>query len=90
MNIEMSGSGKVAFNGTQQRWVDTNGGDGRIMQIAMFAGQEMTAIADDAGGFDLRFLNFKSGGFPTMEAAKQAAPDFARRVFARLIEMIAD
>ncbi|WP_232452605.1 hypothetical protein [Burkholderia ubonensis] len=47
----------------------------------------MMAITDDAGAFD---LHFKTGGFPSIETAKQAAPEFARRVFARLSAMIAD
>lgn len=57
------------------------------MQTARFGGQEMMAITDDAGAFD---LHFKTGGFPSIETAKQAAPEFARRVFARLSAMIAD
>ncbi|WP_199028850.1 hypothetical protein [Ralstonia sp. ASV6] len=90
MNIEIDGGGRVAFNAPQQRWVDPNGGDGRVIQMARFGGQEMMAITDDGGAFDLHFLHFKTGGFPTIEAAKQAAPEFARRVLARLAEMIAD
>ncbi|WP_240691006.1 hypothetical protein [Burkholderia cepacia] len=90
MNLEIDDSGKVAFNGPQQRWVDPNGDDGSVLQVARFGGQEMMAITDDAGAFDLHFLHFKTGGFPSIDAAKQAAPEFARRVFARLTVMIAD
>jgi len=45
------------------------------------------ALADDAGAFDLSFLHFKTSGFPSIEAAKQAAPEFARRVLARSLEL---
>ncbi|KVL32188.1 hypothetical protein WS98_21875 [Burkholderia territorii] len=60
------------------------------MEMVRDGGQEMMALADDAGAFDLPFLHFKTGGFPPVEAAKQAAPKFARRIFARLSAMIAD
>lgn len=90
MNIEIDGGGKIAFNASQQRWVDPTGDDGRARQTAQFGGQEMMAIIDDAGAFDLHYLHFKTGGFPTIELAKQAAPGFARRVVARLVEMISD
>ncbi|QMI49984.1 hypothetical protein [Burkholderia sp. MBR-1] len=90
MDLDIDGGGKIAFNAPQQRWIDPNGGDGSMMQTARFGGQEMMAVTDDAGAFDLHFLHFKTGGFPSIEAAKQAAPEFARRVFARLTAMIAD
>ncbi|RQR65675.1 hypothetical protein DIE18_04285 [Burkholderia sp. Bp9125] len=89
MNIEINGGGKVLFGAPQQRW-HSQAGDGAVLQTARFAGQEMMAITDDAGGFELLYLGFKTGGFSTMEVAKQAAPAFARRVLARLSEMIAD
>jgi hypothetical protein len=50
----------------------------------------MMVITDDAGGFQLGYLNFKAGGFKTMEAAKKAAPEFAKRVLARMSDMVAD
>ncbi|KVR92324.1 hypothetical protein [Burkholderia vietnamiensis] len=90
MNLDIDGGGKIAFNVPQQRWIDPNGGDGSVMQTARFGGQEMMAITDDAGAFDLHFLHFKTGGFRSIEAAKHAAPEFARRVFARLSAMITD
>ncbi|KVP65660.1 hypothetical protein WJ96_04640 [Burkholderia ubonensis] len=89
MDIELNGGGKVAFGAPQQRWHSLSG-DESILQSARFAGQEMMVITDDAGGFELHYLNFKAGGFPTMTAAKQAAPEFARRVLSRLSDMIAN
>jgi hypothetical protein len=89
MNIEIDSGGRVAFSALQQRWRDPNGEDGTVIQTARFAGQEMMAISDDAGGFDLHFLNFKAGGFKTMNDAMKAAPEFAKRVLARMTEMVA-
>lgn len=89
MNLEIDGGGKVAFGVPPQRWVDTSG-DGSIMQVCRVAGQDMMAITDDAGRFDLYYLHFKTGGFMSMDEAKQAAPEFARKVLARMIQMVAD
>ncbi|KVP39977.1 hypothetical protein [Burkholderia ubonensis] len=88
MDIELNGGGRVAFGAPQQRW-HGQVGDESILQTARFAGQEMMAITDDAGGFELHYLNFKASGFPSMTAAKQAAPEFAKRVLSRLSDMIA-
>lgn len=48
----------------------------------------MTAITDDAGAFDMLYLGYVTGGFQTIEAAKTAAPGFARQVFAHLSSLI--
>lgn len=71
----------------QQKWWGDNP---QIMQTAKFAGQELVAITDDAGAYQLMYLGFELGGFTSIERAKEAAPDFARRVLGRLAEMIAD
>jgi len=60
------------------------------MQTALFAGQEMMAITDDAGAFDLDYLGHIASGFATIEAAKAAAPVFARSVLERLRNLILD
>lgn len=91
MNIDLDGGGKFIFEAPQQRWSsgarnETKG----VLEIAYFAGQELMAITDDAGGFRLRYLNFSTAGFDSMDAAKQAAPAFARRVLDRMRSMIAD
>ena len=88
VNIELDGGGKVDFGVPQQRWHP--GEDPAVMQTARFAGQTVMAITDDAGAFDLHFLGFKTGGFKTIDDAKKAAPEFTRKVFARLSSLIAD
>ena len=55
-----------------------------------FAWQRLVARKDDAGEFSLHFLGFVARGFPAMDAARKAAPDFARRVLSRTGDMIAD
>jgi len=37
---------------------------------------------------DIHYLGFMSKGFASMEAAEAAVPDFARRVLARMAELI--
>jgi hypothetical protein len=60
-----------------------------ILQTASFAGQSLMAIRDDdLGYFDLHYLGFKTKGFKSMEAAKAAAPAFAREVLLRMSELI--
>lgn len=86
MKLEVNGGGKVAFGIPPMNWVDPKG-DGSVIQFCRVAGQEMMAITDDAGKFDLHYLNFKTSGFITMEAAKQAAPEFARLVLRHMIEL---
>lgn len=50
------------------------------MQIASFAGHELIAITDDKGGFELEYLGFTEGPYPTMDHAKPEAPKFALAV----------
>jgi hypothetical protein len=69
------------------KWFNSND-DGSIMQVCKMAGQEMTAITDDAGAFDLHFMHFKTGGFLSIEEAKNAAPEFARLVLNHLLSML--
>ncbi|HYD60520.1 MAG TPA: hypothetical protein VEC35_09210 [Noviherbaspirillum sp.] len=87
MRIELDGAGQVNFRAPQQQWF---GDSPEVMQTASFAGHKMTAITDDNGAYDLHYLNFQAGGFKTIEDAKHAAPEFARKVLARMSEMIAD
>lgn len=58
------------------------------MQVARFAGQEMMAITDDAGAFELDHLGHIGSGFATIGDAKLAAPKFARAVLVRLRNLI--
>ncbi|WP_241295760.1 hypothetical protein [Burkholderia stabilis] len=85
MEIALHGGGKVLMAAPQQQW---HGDSPEIAQYSRFAGQDMTAITDDAGAFDLLYLGYKTGGFSTIEAAKAAAPEFARRVLAHMSSLI--
>lgn len=87
MKLEIDGGGDVAFRVPPLQWVDPSG-DGSIMQVCRVSGQVMMSITDDAGSFDLHYLHFKTGGFASMEAAKASAPEFARQVLTRLIDLI--
>ncbi len=76
----------------QQVWRGSDKGDADhdVMQRALFAGQEMLAIQESEApdGFGLRYLGFKASGFRSMDAAKQAAPEFAGRVLNRMASMV--
>lgn len=87
MELELSGGGRVMFGAPQQYW---HGNNPTVMQTSRFAGQEMMAITDDAGAFQLLYLGFQTGSFTTIEDAKKSAPALARKVLSRLSEMIAD
>lgn len=89
MRIQVTAAGKWSLDTAQQVWHGEDGDTDEIMQSALFAGQEMRAIKeDDIGGFGLRYLGFQATGFLTMEATKQAAPEFAKRVLMRMAEMV--
>jgi hypothetical protein len=90
VHIEIGPAGKVMLGEPQQQWNDAGQGAPDVMQVSRFAGQELMAITDDAGAFDLTYLGFQARGFTSMESAKSAAPDFARRVLRRLLELISD
>lgn len=83
MEIKLHAGGKFIMGGPQQKW----SGD-QIMQTSLFAGHVMTAVTDDAGAFDLLYLHFKRGGYESMEAAKEAAPEFAQAVLKKMIDQI--
>lgn len=85
MELALHGGGKVLMSAPQQKW---HGDNPSVAQYARFAGQDMAAITDDAGAFDLLYLGFVTGGFPTIDAAKDAAPQFARRVLSHLSSLI--
>ncbi|QOT82204.1 hypothetical protein [Cupriavidus basilensis] len=84
MDIQLHGGGRWAMSGPQQRW----SGDDQ-MQTAVFAGQEMIAVADDFGGYRLTYLAYEARGFLTIDGAKESASEFASRVLARMASMIA-
>lgn len=83
MWIDLDGGGKVKMAAPQQQWH----GD-EMMQTAVFAGENMMAITDDAGRFDLHYLGFKATGFASLADAQASAQAFARKVLARMTELI--
>jgi len=85
--IEPHAGGKVNLLMPQQIWTFTD--DSGLMATARFAGHKVEAITDDAGAFDLMYLGFQAKGYATMDEAKAAAPDFARRVLQRMGDLIA-
>lgn len=87
MDIKKRVGSSFPLNLPQQVWVGDNP---EIMQTALFAGQEMVAITDDAGAFDLRYMAHTVSGFASMIDAKSAAPEFARGVLASLLNLIQD
>lgn len=86
--IEPHAGGNVNLSQPQQRWYSSD--DSGLLASARFAGQEMVAITDDSGAFDLMYLGFQAKGFTSLEEAQRAAPEFARRVLQRLSDLIAD
>lgn len=75
------------LNRSQQVWWGDNP---EVMQAARFAGQEMVAITDDAGAFELNYLGHIGSGFASIKDAIAAAPGFARAVLERLRNLIQD
>lgn len=88
MNNEISPAGRLTLHRPQQAWHDGRGGDTSVMQVASFAGQEMMAVADEPAGFSLSYLGFHSKGHRSMDLAKAAAPEFARKVLERMSSLI--
>lgn len=87
MEIKARGGSVFPLNRPQQVWY---GDTPQVMQTARFAGQEMMAITDDAGAFELDYLGHIGSGFASIEDAKAAAPEFARAVLERLRNLIQD
>lgn len=83
MQVIIGAGGKVLLEATQQVWRGN-----QSLQTALFAGKEMMAITDDEGAFELLYLDFQSEKFPTIEAAKAAAPAFARAVLKQMSDSI--
>lgn len=85
MNIELYGSSRQLMGLPQQQW---HGEHSAMSQTALFADNDMHAQLEHAGKFALLYLGYKTEGFATIEAAKVAAPEFARRVLARMSDSI--
>ena len=87
MKIELMESSKKLAEQPQQEWFD-NSVPGS--HTALFAGNDMSLQHERDGRFHLYYLGYAARDFATAVAAKKAAPEFARRVLARLSDMIAD
>lgn len=87
MQIKVREGDVFPLNRSQQAWW---GDSPAVMQVARFAGQEMVAITNDAGAFELDYLGHIGCGFSSIEDAKVAAPEFARTVLERLRNLIQD
>jgi len=85
MDIELYGSSQQLMDLPQQRWYGENSA---VSQTALFADNDMSAQAERAGKFARFYLGYKTEGFASIEAAKAAAPEFARRVLAQMSEAI--
>lgn len=84
MQIQLDGAGNVRMAAPQQLW-----SDGDELQTAYFAGESLMAVIDESG-FCLNYLGYKVAGFGSMEEAKQAAPEFARKVLVHKAGLITE
>lgn len=80
MNIRANTAGELQLNRPQQEWSTGRGGNPASLQVANFAGQELMAVTDDNGGFELHYLGFSEGPYPSMDLAKAEAAKFALAV----------
>ncbi|WP_321920149.1 hypothetical protein [Paraburkholderia tropica] len=87
MKIELMDSSKNLAEQPQQQWF---GNSAPGLYTALFAGNDMSLQHERDGRFHLYYLGYAAHDFASAEAAKKAAPEFARRVLARLSDMIAD
>ncbi|MHD0644279.1 hypothetical protein ACYPKM_01415 [Pseudomonas aeruginosa] len=85
MELKVPVSPVYPINRPQQKWVGDSPSE---LQCAIFAGQDMVASISGDGTYDLRYLQHYVTDFPTMQAAKAAAPEFAREVLSRLRGLI--
>jgi hypothetical protein len=99
MKIELSKAGEIRFErpGVPRIWNVSDSSHPDVFQSTIFAGEQMVAYGfedDDAdeltitAPFTLSYFGFKATDFATMEEAKAAAPEFAREVLRRMIEII--
>lgn len=87
LEIQVRKGDVFPLNRRQQVWF---GSEPTVMQTALFAGQEMWVITDDAGAYELGYMGHFVGGFASIEDAKAAAPLFARAVLARMGNLVQD
>lgn len=89
MTIRVSSTGQMQFDRPRQEWHAGRGGNPATMQVANFAGQELMAITDDNGGFELHYLGFTEGPYPSMDRANAEAAKFALAILDALKSKIA-
>ena len=100
MEIKLSKAGKIRFEDrTKRDWHASDPSQPDILQSSIFAGEQMIAYGlegddvDDDGRvvitapFTLSYFGFKAE-FNSMADAKENAPEFAREVLRRMLEMI--
>ncbi|WP_434113524.1 hypothetical protein [Paraburkholderia caffeinilytica] len=87
MKIELMDSSKKLAEQPQQEWF---GDSAPGLYTALFAGNDMSLQHERDGHFHLYYPGYAAHDFASAEAAKKAAPEFARRVLARPSDMIAD
>lgn len=90
MDIRLDDEGRMRFQAPQQQWHDGQGGDIAVMQVVNFAGQQLMVLTDDKGGFDLHYLGFTEGPYPSMQQAKAEASKFARAVLELMKSKVSD
>ncbi len=89
MDVLIGAGGKFLLEAPQQVWRSKDEEDSLF--VAVFAGKPMMIMEggeDEQSGFELYYLDFKSTKFSTKEAAKLAAPAFARAVLEHMIGLI--
>lgn len=89
MNIRTDAAGHMQLVRPQREWNGGRGGNPASPQVANFAGQELMAIADGNGGFQLHYLGFTEGPYPSMDRTKAEAAKFALAVLDVLKSKIA-
>jgi carbon storage regulator len=79
ISFDVNKIGKILLNKPQQSWF---GHDPNVLQIAIFAGQQMMASrsAGNDMSFELHYLGFLVKGFTSMESAIWSAPRCAREI----------
>jgi hypothetical protein len=96
MEIKLSKAGKIRYERPDLReWIVSIPEHPDVMQMTVYAGEQMIAYGTEDNDemnvyapFTLTYCGFKAGPFATMDDAKANAPEFAREVLRRMIDMI--
>ena len=82
MKVHVGAGGRVLHNASQQRWIEDD------LPRAIFAGHIMMAIPNERKGYVLQYLDYESEEFDSLQAAKLAAPAFAKAVLQKMQGLI--